>query len=62
MAGSIRIRPAREFTADLVSGVMDRAFSDYITGPVGRGFFERRGFERESLNQVEVLCPLGGRQ
>jgi len=32
MADRIRIRPAREFAADLLSGVMDRAFSDYIAG------------------------------
>lgn len=28
---------------------------------VGVGFFERLGFERESLNQVEMRCPLDGR-
>jgi len=32
MAEGIRIRPAREFAADVLSGVMDRAFSDYIAG------------------------------
>jgi GNAT superfamily N-acetyltransferase len=29
---------------------------------VGVGFFERLGFERESLNQVEMRCPLYGRR
>ena len=69
MAEGIRIRPAREFAADVLSGVMDRAFSDYIAGheelcpeAVGRAFFERRGFERDTLNQVEMLRPLGGAQ
>jgi len=32
MDAGIRIRPAREFTADHLSRVMDRAFSDYIAG------------------------------
>jgi len=32
MRDDIRIRPARGFAADLVAGVMDRAFSDYIAG------------------------------
>jgi ribosomal protein S18 acetylase RimI-like enzyme len=29
---------------------------------VGREFFERRGFERDPLNQVEMIRPLGGGQ